>query len=1040
MPASPELSTVLVVLVTHDGAGWLPRTLDALAAQTYGSLDVVAVDNGSTDATRDVLLQHLSPDQVLVAERDLGFGAAVSMALDARPATTAGGAPFVLFLHDDTALEPDAIDRMVQAMQADPRLAIVGPKQRVWGREHELQSVGWTVDLTGRADSGIDEGELDQGQRDNERRTLYVSTSGMLVRRDVFDTLGRFDRRFHLFRDDLDLCWRAWLAGHDVEVVPEAVGAHVAAATNYLRLGQTRHIGPRYFAERNTLATLLKNYGFARLLLVVPLYFLVGVAKVLGFLLTRRVSDAWQTVRAWLWNVLHLRETLRLRREVQASRRRGDRELRELFGRIIPRVRAYAEAIGEWIAGGDVDHGGYAAPAPQPTPPAGGFRRLARGIKRRPVLAVGGVLTLVVLVGAWPLLLPGELRGGQLAPWPASPAAFLGDYVSGWHGAGAFGTATAASPAQAVLGALHLLAFGSSYAAPRLLLLGLPLLAWLLALRAAQGFSSRRLARVVAATAYVLSPPAFAALTTGHIGALVVLAALPGIVAAGTVLARPATSSTRAWRAVAGVVLLAAIAGAFEPVVVPALLVAGLVLLVVGWFAPAAADGAWRRALAVRTLTASLAPFVLLMPWSLRLFAEDGPLRATDGEVVVDELWRWLSLTPDLAGIPVPIVGGAFVLAGLLGLVLGTPRRPAIVASLWSVALVGAVAAWLFGRFGIVTWPGVPLMLTAAAFAGLLALAFATAEAQLTRHAFGWRQLAALTTGLAVAVGLGVVAAELARGPWQAYAIDRPALPTFVSAAAVEEGPFRVLVLADDGEQVQWEVVDGRGPTMAAFGVADGAVAEALVAPIVTATLGGGDPAAAARLGALNVRYVFVPDGGVSERVDLALRAQLGLEPRPIADGRLFAVPNWLPRAAALSGVDAADLAAGLVPGTAEVTPLEQVEPGAFRGPAAGNDVIAIAEVGDPGWYAVQGGRTLSRTRGDSGLVVFGSSENDGRVEVLHLGDRARGAAVAGQLLALLVVISLALRPPRFARRNDVETEPPATPPTAPSRTPEVVA
>jgi GT2 family glycosyltransferase len=182
-----------------------------------------------------------------------------------------------------------------------------------------------------------------------------------LLRRGAFDDVGGFDRRFHIFRDDLDLCWRLWLAGHDVEVVPDAVADHAAGATNYVRLGQTRFIGPRYFSERNTLATLLKNYGLLRLLFVIPLYVLVGIAKVAGFLLTRRVSDAWQTVRAWIWNVLHLRETWRLRRVIQRGRRRGDVELRPLFGRITPRVRAYVEAMAEWVTGGDID------PAPEPS-------------------------------------------------------------------------------------------------------------------------------------------------------------------------------------------------------------------------------------------------------------------------------------------------------------------------------------------------------------------------------------------------------------------------------------------------------------------------------------------------------------------------------------------------------------------------------------------------------------------------------------------------------------------------------------------------
>jgi GT2 family glycosyltransferase len=1032
-PSAPP--HVLVVLVAHDGAAWLPRTLAALDAQTHPDLDVVAVDNGSTDDSRRVLIEHLGPDRVLVAELDLGFGAAVSMALDAR---SAAGAPYVLLVHDDLVLDPDAVAHLVAALEADPRLAVVGPKLLSWHDDRELQSVGWTVDITGRADSGVDEGELDQGQRDQERRTLYVSTAGMLVRRATLDQLGRFDRRYHLFRDDLDLCWRAWLAGHDVEVVPDARGHHVAAATNYLRLGQTRFIGPRYFAERNTLATLLKNYGFARLLPTVVLYFLVGIAKTLGFLLTRRVSDAWQTVRAWLWNGFHLRETWRLRREVQRTRVRSDGELRELFGKLVPRVRAYAEAIAEWIAGGDVGGPSFTdrVAARAGAPPESATRRTLRALGRRPVLLTGAVLAVVFLLGAVPLLAPGELRGGDLAAWPASPAAFLTDYAAGWHEAGAFGTAASPSPAQAALGLVHLAAAGSSYLAPRLLLFGLPFVAWLFALRAAQIFSARRLPRVVAATAYVLSPPVLAAVTTGQLSALVIAAVLPGLVAAGAALSRPTSSAATAWRAVAGATLLTAVAASFEPLVLPSVLLGAAALL--GVAVARVDDSAWRRALTTRIAVVTVGSIVLLLPWSYDLLTSPGPWRPGNGEVVANELWRWLALVPDLSGIPALWTGVGFLLAGLLGLALGGPRRPWVVTALWTVALAGALGGWWLGRTAGATWPGVPMLLTAAAFAGLLAVAFATAEAQLTRHAFGWRQLAALTTGLAVAVSLGTVATTLVRGPWDAYVVDEPALPEFIVNAAAEGDPFRVLVLADRDGRVHWEVVEGEGPTMAGFGLPTEAAGTDLVGPIVDDALSGRDPAAAAKLGALNVSYVFVPPGGESAALDDLLRGQPALEPRPVAEGRVLAVTGWLPRFAVVPDDVAAALTdRGEAPPEATAKALAAVEADRYRGSSPTPGTLVIAERPDPGWEAAANSQRLPAVAAPT--PQFGEVPAGATVTLVHTGGVARGFAVTGQLLALLLAVSLALRPPGFARRGGPPRDVPADP-RAPQRAPEVVA
>lgn len=1010
MTVTTATPTVLVVLVAHDGAQWLPRTLGSLDAQTYPALDVIAVDNASGDGSRQLLLDHLGPEQVLLSDRDVGFGAAVDMALNARSEPKA---PYVLTLHDDCALAPDAIAELVAAMEMDPRLAVTGAKLRDWGADSVLQAVGWTIDATGRSDTGVDSGELDQGQRDQDRRSLYVSTTAMLVRREVYEEVGGFDHRYHVFRDDLDLCWRVWMIDRDVEVVPSAIAEHVGGASNYLRLGQTQFLGPRYFSERNTLATLLKNYGLARLFVVLPLYFLVGFAKMFGFVLTRRFSDTWQTVRAWLWNLLHLPETLRYRRRVQRARTRNDKELKELFGRIGPRVRAYVEAMASWIAGGDRDPAPEPSNQPDPAPEhVNVFRRTGRFVRRRPVLVVGGLLAVLMAASLWTLLVPGQLRGGEMAPWPASPMAFLSDYIAPVHDAGAFVTSDAPSPARALLGMLQLLLGGSAYLASRAALI-LPLIAaWVFALRAAQAYSKRRLPRVVAATAYVLSPPALAALTEGRIGALVALAVLPGLVASGVTLARRRTAPARAWRAVAGASLLGAIGGAFEPALLVAIIVSGLAITIVGLIR--ARSVAWRAALAARAGLAVLGPLVLLMPWSLDLFAENGLLAGSSERVVGGELWQWLLLAPDLSGFAGIVAGVGFVIAGLLGLLLGVRRNPGLVTAMWAMALIGAVGGWLLDRSLSAVWAGLPLMVTAAAFAGLFALAFATGESQLARHAFGWRQLTAIAGVFGVLASMGAVANALLQTSWDNFTIDDGALPSFIVAEASNEGPFRTVMLAEHDEQVYWEVVDGGGPTMTSYGVEAPTVATELVGDAVEGMLFGQDPRSMSRLGTLNVRYVVVPDEGSSAALGEALRAQTGLEPRPVASGQLLEIPDWLPRAVAVTAGDIPSVETPLS-AQVELTPLEQIDYASYEGEVEGESSVLLAEVADEGWRLEAGGRRYLPS--DDTFVRF-DEVAAGSMDVWNADTTRRGLEVTGQLLAVLLAISLALRPPSFARSH----------------------
>ena len=1005
---------VLAVLVVHDGEPWLTETLTALGSQQFDELEIVAVDNASTDGSRDLLIEQLGPERVLVADRDLGFGAAVAMALDA---SLGSEADYVLLLHDDAALEPDALSRLVAQLDADPRLGIVGPKQRVWEDPTRLRSVGMTVDATGRPDSGIEPDERDQGQHDHLSRTLYVSTAGMLLRRVVLTSLGGFDRRYHLFRDDLDLCWRAWLAGWEVEVVPGAVMRHAAGAANYQRLGQTAFLGPRYFAERNTLATLLKNYGTARLLVLVPLFFLVGIAKILGFVATRRLTDASQTIRAWAWNVVHLPTTWRLRRRAQAARTRTDTEIADLFARVVPRMRAYGEAIGDWVAGGDTvfDEAAQAAVAR----PQGRVGRAVTYVQTHPVTTVGLALLITGVVVALPVLRPGALRGGEFSPWPHSVAAFFRPYASAWHEAGAIGTPLPPSPSQAVLGILSIISVGSSWLASRLLLLGAVPLAWLLSLRAASVVTEQRLPRLAAATAYVLSPPVLATVMTGRISDLAVVIALPAIVAGGALMIRPWVRPDRAWRAAAATTLAAALAVAFEPATalgLGVLLVAALVLV---GFSGAPADRI--RGARVRLVAAAVGTVLLLVPWSLDLFGEHGPIfhamAATGANA--QPFWRWLFLTPDLAGFPGVLAGAGFVIAATMGLLFGFRRHAWTSLALWALALGGTYAAWALGRMGTGAWvwPGLPLLVTAAAFSGLLALGFASARPHLMAHAFGWRHVTTLVTSAAVVLSLGAAAWGVATGGWTAYTVEQPVLPAFIASDAEQVGPFRVLVLADEQGVVQWDLTGPSGPTMASYGLTMPTGLTSLVDDSIGDIMGGADPGAAGRLGLANVRYVVVPAAALSDALDAALGAQLDLEPQPVAEGAVYRVASWLPRASLVSERTAAIVAArGEVPPNIEATALRPVggEAGTYRGEVSGASSVLVAEVADDGWEARAGGRRL-RLDPLAGLVRFDVPADADQVTVTYARQGRWATLMTFQLLMVLLTISLVLRPPRFA-------------------------
>ena len=260
-------TTVTALLVSHDGARWLPAVLDAVAAQTRRPDGVLAVDTGSTDGSVELLHSRVGNDGLVTAPHHVGFGEAVARGLAALTPPSPDEDAWVWLLHDDSAPAADALERMLDTAADQPGVDVLGPKLREWPSLRRLLEVGVTISGTGRRETGLERGEYDQGQHDRQRDVLAVNTAGMLVRRSVLETLG-FDERLPVFGNDIDFGWRAARAGHRTVVVPDAVVFHAEAAHRGVRrtrlTGTHNHRGERQ-AALYTLLTVLVAAAAARL-------------------------------------------------------------------------------------------------------------------------------------------------------------------------------------------------------------------------------------------------------------------------------------------------------------------------------------------------------------------------------------------------------------------------------------------------------------------------------------------------------------------------------------------------------------------------------------------------------------------------------------------------------------------------------------------------------------------------------------------------------------------------------------------------------
>lgn len=1047
---------VTAVLVAHDGARWLPDTLAALARQSRPAQRLVAVDTGSRDESAQLLADALGESTVLHLPRETGFGDAVQAGLAAfvgmpDTAEPGAGAPtardrveWIWLLHDDSAPEREALSAMLALAETMPSAAVIGPKAHAWSASDVITGVGYTVDRGGRRDSGLEPNELDQGQHDGTTDVLGVSTAGMLVRRDVWDALGGLDPALPLFRDDLDLCLRAHLAGHRVVVATNAVVRHAGAASSGLRQPDVPGGHPRAIDRYGALYSLLANADRRGLALGVPRLLVGSLVRALLLLLGKRPGDAVDELHALLRIVRALPRLVQVRSARAEQRTVSIRQIRHLFAGRGTWLRYYAEAAGRGLQRmlGETAvrrRGVETGPTELGEEIEFGAGLLRRTLTRPGVLLALG-LTVVALVADRALLGNGLLQGGGLLPAPGGASDWWHEYATSWHAVGP-GTTDAAPPYVVVLALLSTICFGKPWFVVDVLMLGAVPLAAITAYLAARRLTSSTSLRLWGAATYALLPALTGAVTGGRLGAVVGIILLPLVLLAA---ARVLVTDPRrgGWRRAWGAGLVLAVATAFAPllyvVVVPVLVVWALALRVSA--GPARRGSAVRRTAA--TVVVAVVPPVLMLPWSISVAHRPSLLLGVAGMPVggvhppVSPPTALFALWPGGPGLPPAWLYVPLLFAGLAGLLRLSGRTRANAG--WTLALGGLAAALIVsgltagspgGDGHVEGWPGIPTALMAS---GLLVAAVVAADgvrARLERRSFSWRQpLAGL---LAVLTGLVPLAAALA---WLVRGTDDPLqrgpatqLPAFVAADLDQPQHPRALLLAAGGagdsppgapgsaSVARYTMTSTVSPRLGQTDLVLLRTGRQALDRAVRGLAGGSDTTAAAALAAFGIRYVVVPAQGSATDLVRGVDLTAGLS-RESTTGSA-AVWQVAPKVSWAQVIDPA-LAGDVRRGTpididafAAHLPTPVVS-GAHVPAGSADRLLTIAAVRDSGWTARLDGKRLAPVTAFGWAQGWRLPGHGGRLTISH-DAAARHWWLVGEGLLLLAVLALATPPLR---------------------------
>lgn len=1021
--ASPDqaliLPSVVAVVVTHDSGPALEDCLSSLRDQDYEALSVLVIDAASeTDPTARIAAV-LPSAYVRRLETNPGYGPATNDVLE-----VVQGASFFLLCHDDVSLSATALRTMVEeAFRSNA--GIVSPKLVEWDDSRLLLDVGQSADKTGVPVHFVEPGELDQEQHDAVRDVLAAPGGCMLVRADLFAALGGFDPAIELLGEDLDLSWRAQVAGARVIVAPDAVVRHQR------KLGERIPVETfRRLQARHRLRTMLTCYGPLHLARVLPQAMLVALVEVVYALVAGRVSHAREIAGAWMWNLARLPEIRANRRRLRRVRQETDAEVRRLqvhgFARMNAFVRGQIGRQGDDRIRSMRSSGRH-------------FAAELRTDSLRTELAVLGGLVLVILVGSRGLLSGSLPVFGDLPAFPARPWSLFADWASGFRSVG-LGSDAPAPTALAMLGATGTILLGSMNLLRRVLFVGLLPTGALGAWRFGGALGSRR-ARILLLLAFMSNPLPYNAIAAGRWGGLAAWAAAPWIVhslvrSLGTEPFASLRVSPR--RRTLGLGIALAVVAAlvsFEPVAV-LVIGAGLAL---GGIVSADRAGTG-RVLAVAAGAAGVA-FVLHLPWTLDLilpgtqWSAVGGVRSLATALDVGHLLRFE--TGPIGGTP---IGWAFVGAAVLPLLIGRDWRFDWASRSWMLALTCWSAAWLgqqpWFHFGL----GPPEALLAPAAAALslsIALGLIAFEVDLPGYRFGWRQVASVAAAVFVASGTLPVIAAAVGGRWNSPSAGVDSVLGFLRDERSALGPFRVLWVGDPAvmptsgwqlrDGIAYATTDGGVPSLHErwAGSADGNTS------LLADALRLADRQETARLGRLlapfGVRYVILvdaasPAGGavLNAPPDLVrgLDGQLDLE-RVSVDPSLKVYRNagWAPSRFQISSDRAAPFASSSYFPAANAldlagapTALPQGHgPTRFTGEIGDRTYVYLSAASSGGWSLTVNGRTVPRTKA-LGWANGWTVEQGGRATLAYSTPALRWVLLAIQIALWGFAISRLVR------------------------------
>ncbi len=326
MSQEKQYPLVSIITVNYNGVRYLKTLYDSLKEITYPAVELIMVDNASSDDSVKFVQQYYREVKIIQKSANLMFARANNEGIK-----VASG-EYICLLNNDVKVDPHFIEPIIEIFEKNPSVAACQPKVLDMNQPDKFEYAGASGGFIDKYGYPFMRGRLfftlehDNGQYDSTLEVFWSTGACFFSKKSILDRTGLLDDNFIMHMEEIDLCWRMHLHNLKIYCVPASQVWHQGGGT--LPAADPRKL---YWNYRNNIFLLVKNLCFINLIRILSIRLILDMVSFLREILVGRWKNGGAILKAYWWNISHCPLLARKRSEIQKQRLKTDKEIFKLI-------------------------------------------------------------------------------------------------------------------------------------------------------------------------------------------------------------------------------------------------------------------------------------------------------------------------------------------------------------------------------------------------------------------------------------------------------------------------------------------------------------------------------------------------------------------------------------------------------------------------------------------------------------------------------------------------------------------------------------